>query len=149
MGVERQPFKLEEEPLSSIRKTDNDTTEGGRRSSKMQQPRDAQGLLMGGEPDFGEDSGNDDPANYYGDTPENRGESRMHNPQLVEGGGTFQDTNTYEEDTHNGGDDEEPFADPHGNRRNVVAVPVDTLSGGGDVVGAAAAADSYRDDGFE
>jgi len=59
--------------------TENSKTndEDKRRSSKMQQPREAQGLLMGGEADFGEDSGNDDPANYYGTEPENRGESRM------------------------------------------------------------------------
>ncbi len=62
----------------------------------------------------------------------------------------------YEEEanTQNGGDDEEPVADPHGKRQgntrvnNEFNIPIDTMSGG-DVGGAAAAADSYRDETFD
>jgi hypothetical protein len=63
---EQHPFATsqdDQQPLSSIRHrhTDPNSMNGdeGRKSSKMQQPRDAQGLLMGGEADFGEESGND------------------------------------------------------------------------------------------
>ncbi len=66
-GGNQHPFATsqdDQQPLSSIRHraTDPNSLNGGeegRKSSKMQQPREAHGLLMGGQPDFGEDSGNE------------------------------------------------------------------------------------------